>query len=684
MSNQGHIKDTSWLRASFLSLGNVPRDVSRYQRSRGWLKFMDTTLGGNTAINAPYQYTRFADIPERRLFPDVGCGMGRWYSENIDDWGHNVHFRVGIPTYVGLLPFALRAINGPAARYVATGRSPGMLSTIGKFVGYVVSAAFWEMTLLNMFINNMLDLTSSRYYYLKPTMHQYWLTVQTILDSLSGNLGLYLNSDESGNMGASIQGGDTSGPKSAHILNQMPGTFRSPTVGKHSSMSVDIHAVASRAQGLEIKQKEEMIKALGRLGGGTSPEKVAATLEQAMNNSPLKGGHIGQLKPTVKNATIESYFAAMQGNPAFLDPTEKEGVGKGWNETFNDFISGGDNKDDTKNFISGWFEKTVDSFTSVFTENRGFKDSLLAELQDGAQWVSFRVADATSSVTESISNSAEQSDIANIFNQMSQTSRGVNFNLAGGKTGIGIVDNVMDTVLHGVGDLLVDAAATSMNFLNPIIGLMYGAKIEMPKRWSDSQTSLSSTSFKIQLRAGYGNLMSYYQDILVPLAMLLAMALPRGTGKQSYGSPFYVQYYNKGRSQVSIGLISSLTINRGVGNAAWHRNGYPMAVDVDISIEDMSNIMFAPVTSNLVVEGPDNFTFSSATDDSAFGDYLAVLSALGMAEQEYFGPKFKRKLYTLIHNFDSWLSPHRWASAARSTALGGIASAFVQGTTVRN
>lgn len=650
---------------------------------------MDTTLGGNTAINAPYQYTRFADIPERRLFPDVGCGMGRWYSENIDDWGHNVHFRVGIPTYVGLLPFALRAINGPAARYVATGRSPGTMSTIGKFIGYVVSAAFWEMTLLNMFINNVLDMSSSRYYYLKPTMHQYWLTVQTILDSLSGNLGLYLNSDSNkGNMDASINGHATNGPSSAHILQQMPNTFRTPTLGAHRSMAVDIHAVASRAQGLELQQRDKMFEVTSNLGGGITPEKLASELERAMATGPLSSGHVGQLKPSVQNASIQSYFEYMQKQDAYRDNTEKEGSDGGYNTAFNNTISGG-NETEKNNFVKDWFEKTVDSFTSVFMDEKkspkkAFKEALLSELKDGAQWVSFRVADSTSSVTESISNTAVPSDIANIFNQMAQTSRGVSFNLSGGKTGIGMVDDVVNTVVGGVGDLLVDAAASSMHFLNPIIGLMYGARIEMPKRWDNSQTNLSSTNFKIQLRAGYGNLMSYYQDILVPLAMLLAMALPRGTGKQSYGSPFYVQYYNKGRSQVSIGLISSLSITRGVGNAPWHRNGYPLAVDVDISIEDMSNIMFAPVNSNLVVEGPGSATISSATDDSAFGDYLAVLSALGMAEQEYFGPRFKRKLYTLIHNFDSWLSPHRWASAARNSTIDGIVSAFAPATNIRN
>lgn len=270
-----------------------------------------------------------------------------------------------------------------------------------------------------------------------------------------------------------------------------------------------------------------------------------------------------------------------------------------------------------------------------------------------------------------------------MFNTISQSVRGMQFNLAGGTTGT-ILDDIVGSVGGALMDAAVDGASVITSFTNPIIGALYGAQIEIPKRWDQSSTSFPSTTFTLELRAGYGNVISYYQDILFPLAMLLAMALPRGTGTQSYGSPFYVQYYSKGRSQVKIGLVSSLSVTRGKGNAPWHKRGWPMGVDVSITVEDMSEVMFTPIANNIAIGTLGNEILGSPIDENGMGDYLAVLSALGMNEQEYFLPKIKRQYNNLLSNFNSWLSPDRWTALAASTDIGQLLTAFSAQTSVRN
>ena len=123
------VKDTSWIRNNF-GPGRIREynDYNRYNRTmESWLNFQDTTLGGNFAINAPYQFK----------------GMGRWYSSNIQKWGHNVHFRCGVPAYSGLLTYAMSATDGATARMVATGRTPGIFNAVGAITGFIISAAFW-------------------------------------------------------------------------------------------------------------------------------------------------------------------------------------------------------------------------------------------------------------------------------------------------------------------------------------------------------------------------------------------------------------------------------------------------------------------------------------------------------------------------------------------------------------
>lgn len=694
--------DTTWLRASFLAAARMPTDRQRYRMSSGWLKFMDTTLGGNTAINAPYQYTRYADIKERRLMPDVGKGMGRWYSENIDDWGHNVHFRMGTATHTGLLGFAMKSINGPAARYVATGRIPGAFSLIGKGIGFIISAAFWEITLLTMFMNNLIDALHTRFYYIKPNMAAYWATVQTILNSLSANLGITLaaerKKDNKGDMTNEVGvaggiAGDNQLLESARMA--LPDTFKYPAisgmVGQYPDIGVDAFAVASRAQHLSFKFKKTLMDTMSNFNLAMSPDEMARVMEDATMGAINTPGNKNGLKGDYKHPTLESYFKAYTQNPFWGEPTNENNTGADPSEAITEIATKAGREGMDEEARSGrlkeWFQNTVDSMSNTLSnhDNRKKVDELLmAELQDGYQWCSFRVTNATNSVTESFSNSSQESEIASLFNNLSQSVRGAFFNLGGTKTGISVVDDAIGAVTGAIGDVITEATTNAFSFTNPIVGLLYGAQISIPKRWSSSSTSLPSASFDIELRCGYGNVISYYQDILFPLSMLLAMALPRGTGPQSYGPPFYVQYYSKGRSQVAIGLVSSLSITRGVGNAPWHKRGWAMGVNVSMTIEDMTDIMFSPVASALESKGIGQASlFGSPIDENAMGDYMAVLSALGMVEQDYFLPRVKRRFNNLLNNFNSWMSPDRWSIYAVDSTPGQILSKFYAATDVR-
>jgi len=211
-----------------------------------------------------------------------------------------------------------------------------------------------------------------------------------------------------------------------------------------------------------------------------------------------------------------------------------------------------------------------------------------------------------------------------------------------------------------------------LHFLNPVIGLLYGAQIDSPKRWGSSNASLSNMRFKLELRCGYGNNLSYLQDIVVPTCMMLCAGLPRGAGPQSFGSPFYVEYYSKGRGQSCVGLITSISIERGVGNKGWTRKGFPLGVDINVEITDMTDVVFSPTVANVSILGK----WINPMEENAMGDYLAVMSALGINEQIYLLPRLKRRANKFISEFNSWTSPSRWAALSVETFPGRIINAF--------
>ena len=155
--------------------------------------------------------------------------------------------------------------------------------------------------------------------------------------------------------------------------------------------------------------------------------------------------------------------------------------------------------------------------------------------------------------------------------------------------------------------------------------------------------------------------MSMFQNIYVPLAMLLAGALPLSTGKQSYTSPFLVEVHSKGRISCRLGLIESMSITRGVGNLAWTDNDEPLGIDVSFTIADLSTIMHMPInpgqsTLQNIAEGAGSwsnrcfiwrcgwrrvlsalaFTDSRNFDeDNTFTDYMSVLGSLGIDDIDF-------------------------------------------------
>ena len=159
--------------------------------------------------------------------------------------------------------------------------------------------------------------------------------------------------------------------------------------------------------------------------------------------------------------------------------------------------------------------------------------------------------------------------------------------------------------------------------------------LDMPEVWKGSSFN-RSYSFTIQLRARYGDPVSIYQSIYIPLCMLLAAAMPRSIGDSMYTSPFLVKAYSKGMFSIPCGIIESMTIQRGKDEFGWSNVHLPTSVDVSLSIKDLTPTFFLSMQ--------DIGLFDTLSRNDNFLEYLDTLSALGITERIFMWPKVMRKL----------------------------------------
>ena len=153
--------------------------------------------------------------------------------------------------------------------------------------------------------------------------------------------------------------------------------------------------------------------------------------------------------------------------------------------------------------------------------------------------------------------------------------------------------------------------------------------------------------------------------------MLLAAALPASTGVASYTSPMLVQLFDPGVSTVRLGMITSLTINRGTGNVSWSKEVGALGADVDFEITNLSRLLHAPIDPSFNFLEPWK---NIVPDDNNFNDYLAAMANLSVADQTAVGPRMALAFTRGLERVDNYFSAGRLASYLRDLGPGRIIS----------
>lgn len=682
------IKDSEWVRQAFLVKSDELSDAVKVHRNycSARIKYVDGTPGGNICINPLPQACIYTDPP-----PDgshslrVGSsGLGSLYSEIFDDNKQVIHMRFGVPAYNSLRSWWGGFYNVDAGQLARTGRASPLLFTIGRAIGFVVSLIAWPLhafSFLYRMARYFLEMPSSKFYYLKPTMINYWSAVQNIVNHIAVNSGLTLtnmNKDEQGNP-MQPKGGLEENYANDDVLGKLANLKLHqayPDVVSERGY-IDVYAIAGRAQRL-INKQDLMLK--------------------NMLNGELKDQAFGNLN-TLKERMMAIWSTRLENrDPDFRDYADK------W------FNSSAGRNDPAIRESAALEQAQASEGTSGYNESNGTgwlgEDSwfriLQKEWDDGNAFASFRV-NYTGAVSESFSNEFRESAFAEKINSISSESRTTRIDLSGGNIGDGPISDLVETAISGVSTIL---AGIGQEIGMQGIAILGGAAFaDIPKHWDRASASFPRSTYVMELVSPDNSVISQVTRLYIPTAMALATVLPLSTGKSSHTSPFLCEYYDKGRCQTRLGMVRQLTIERGgLTNIGFSRTGRALSIKITMEIEDMSSIMAMPINEGftltkgaigrLVETGVGLLTGGNQQaqdiaaaaiqgnvfDDSTFfSDYMNILGSTSLRSQTYRFANLRRILALNAYQHQQIYSRHYQMGLVADVVPGFMAQAWFHG-----
>ena len=290
-------------------------------------------------------------------------------------------------------------------------------------------------------------------------------------------------------------------------------------------------------------------------------------------------------------------------------------------------------------------EKVEDVFTKFWS---GLKMGAL----EGANFIGFRIERADNA-NETFNNSTQESSLANKLNAEVAKIRSYSTGEANGTGALAWARQKIKQVSN-LADAFKNLASGQLE--NTIAYLAAGnGYFDLPKQWAGSSGISRSMTFSFKLRSKTGgDNVSIYQSIMVPLVCMLAAALPHAVGDTTFSSPFIVRAFCRGMFSIPAGIISSLSVTRGSSEFGWTKNRLPTVVDVTMTIEDLSPMIFLSLAGN----GPFQQAF---VNNTKMHEYLNTLTGIGLKERYFIMGRIKRNIkagWLVARN--TWFNPTYW------------------------
>ena len=661
-SKPDSVFDNGWVKSTFIITGGGSVTGANTDPYQQWIqknrygssaskKFASTSPGMSFGVNCKPQFTRYCDIRDKGRVSsrgDVstamssephGLGLGGYYSEAIDDNQQRVFFRFGVPSYMPLPLWVVKAFDIDKAvlqgRGTITSAFLDSVRVVASFLAFVAAPVMFLVTKALGILGS-----SMRFYSVRPTMYIYWSTVQNILNAMVARRTMmsHTGSDYTYKTNTNTIGTPVAVSSNfVRDLNTLLPDLVDPTTGR-----VSIYALALRSQKVynNIKRADMDKSHADKVADAQVRANIDVTPNDTFGKSDTLQGRL------VNYLFEKAYDLMVSGNNAekmdgSMDGSASNAGVMSYSPEFTDAngmpinlsLDPNDSNDSVDAKIKANIENNKGSVYSKYSEY------LMAELTEGAAFAVFNV-ESTGSVGESFSSSFGSNPIESTFNAISAKAR----NLGSLLSGLKDIPFVGDALELAADTGAVILSAGSGGLANPLLALAYGVNVTMPKIWESSSASLPKSSYKIKLISPYGNAYSQLFNIYTPLAMLLAGSLPRNTGASSYMSPFFCEVFDRGRNNIQLGMISNLGITRGTSNLAFTRAGHPNSIDVDLTVDNLDEIVSVDVTSSGVLTSAVKSITDPIVADTPFVGYMNTLTAVDVYTLAFRLPKIRLKI----------------------------------------
>ena len=273
--------------------------------------------------------------------------------------------------------------------------------------------------------------------------------------------------------------------------------------------------------------------------------------------------------------------------------------------------------------------------------------------------------DSFDSMSQSFSNETTESSLAGVINGLSDQVNELTFlfgnnsrSLAGQLRNVGekTLSN-LSAGLSSAGEQLAGGIIGSIARNSP---MLKGGKIVFPKIWSNSSFD-QSYQLDIKLRSPDHDNLSIFLNIIKPFCKLLAMTLPRSMDNEdpnSYRSPLLVRANSKGRFSIDMGIISSLSVQKG-DRCCWNDDGLPTQLDISITIDDLYSSLHTNAlgSSNKVkafgkLQLHRTDAIIGLVNNTSYMDFLAITAGMNLAQNDA-ARRLKMAMYLITKDFTS-------------------------------
>lgn len=635
-----------------------------------------TELGGNSVINSYYQFNIDDDIVPGMLTVDpkyegLGkTGLGRVYSEMIQNNQVTLDITVGVPRFKGLLSFYANLFSRELANMNKEG--DGIVRGLGRLLGHTVAMGITILTLpyrwFKKIVNFIHNEEITRYVDFVEAMPLYYRYVNSAAIEIAFNMGLYpwIFDSKADEKDISTEGSQANIGVRKQIKEQY---LLFDNDSETSVGEIDIGNDEDKRFPPLFRGGFDIFKILSIRDLRDGAEKLSsnkheATIDQALESQAEQYAQRDTGNGEYIHNTI-AFVSNIENNQEEYDEFTKTLTQQ---RAALDEAQVGETRTTIYPDMSG---SRFAKFTDFF---RAFSSRAISSWQASDKYIRFKIEGGSDS-SETISNSTSESPLQSFINGQSDKARTAKYMFGGGF----LKDiPILGTISEGLKGL-VEGLKEIAPSIGGVISIIGGeARVDIPEVWSGSTFS-KSYNYTILLRAAYGNRYSIFQDIMVPLVCLTSMALPRSVGNGSYVQPFVVRASVRGQISIPYGIIKSMTIKRGSEEFGWSRSGLPTCVEVNISIDDLSPLMIAAMDlgiTGLNISSILHVLTDPFSENTNYKEYLQTLSGMDVTERLIMWDRFKRRLTYTMAKMKSYLTPEYFGLAFGHSDLGRLIGAI--------